>query len=239
MNPNDDKLAVEDHRFDLLADGELDATERRALLSRLDDEPGGWRRCALAFLESQAWQEDLGSMLHKPSARPPAQAVPRRSWFGGRGTTLLAMAASFLVAMYLGSWIPRLRHSPSPVESPSVEVAGGLEELREPERQIVRTEAPPAENLERPDVFPDSVPWQMVTDSESYPLPVVRRDRLDPRWIENLPAPVPLDLVRELERDGHRVQRHRELRPYRMPDGSRLVVPVDQYDVHYVGRPAL
>jgi len=42
----------DDRRFDLLVDGELSERQRRELLAGLDHEPGGWRRCALAFFRS-------------------------------------------------------------------------------------------------------------------------------------------------------------------------------------------
>src|SRR5947208_659233 len=45
--------------LDRLVDGEVAEPERRALLSRLEQAPAGWRRCALAFLEAQAWREAL------------------------------------------------------------------------------------------------------------------------------------------------------------------------------------
>src|SRR5437773_2733963 len=45
--------------LDRLTDGEVPEPQRRALLSRLEQSPGGWRRCALAFLEAQAWREAL------------------------------------------------------------------------------------------------------------------------------------------------------------------------------------
>src|SRR5262245_31691950 len=43
--------------IDLLVDGELGEEERRELLRRLDEVPGGWRRCAFSFLEAQVWRE--------------------------------------------------------------------------------------------------------------------------------------------------------------------------------------
>ena len=51
MNENFD-LTVQ---LDRLADGELPAEDYRALLAALDVEPNGWRRCALALLEAQAF----------------------------------------------------------------------------------------------------------------------------------------------------------------------------------------
>jgi hypothetical protein len=45
--------------LDRLVDGEVAEPQRRALLSRLEQSPDGWRHCALAFLEAQAWREAL------------------------------------------------------------------------------------------------------------------------------------------------------------------------------------
>ena len=59
MNTNSDNTSLDDPRFDRLVDGELSEPERRELLAGLDSEPGGWRRCALAFLESQCWKQSL------------------------------------------------------------------------------------------------------------------------------------------------------------------------------------
>ena len=45
--------------IDRLVADDLDADARRALLLQLDAHPDGWRRCALAFLEDQAWRSAL------------------------------------------------------------------------------------------------------------------------------------------------------------------------------------
>lgn len=42
---------------DLLVDGELPDAERRALLERLDATNGGWKLCAIAFLEAQTFRQ--------------------------------------------------------------------------------------------------------------------------------------------------------------------------------------
>ncbi len=77
-----DEFHHDDRRvLDRLVDGELGVDERRELLAALDDEPGGWRRCALAFLEAQAWRWQLGRMAGEPlvaqvSARPGPRRAP-------------------------------------------------------------------------------------------------------------------------------------------------------------------
>ena len=75
--------------FDRLVDGELTADERRALLASLDSRPDGWRRCALAFLEAQAWGSDFRQMVREsdraqgmnasPAVRRPSSGWPRAS----------------------------------------------------------------------------------------------------------------------------------------------------------------
>ena len=62
--------------------------------------------------------------------------------------------------------------------------------------------------------------------------------RLDEGWLRNLPGELPVDLLQALERTGHSVQRSRRLVPMPLEDGRRVVVPVDQFDVHYVGNKA-
>lgn len=100
--------AVNDDRnrlIDRLVDGALTASDRQALLTRLDAEPGGdgWRRCALAFLEAQAWREALG-----PVARSalPVEVAPGGARRGFRRVARLAVAAGVLGAFALG-WLAR------------------------------------------------------------------------------------------------------------------------------------
>src|SRR5262245_28378888 len=96
-NPMDDEI-----RFDRLVDGQLSGDEYRALLASFDDEPGAWKKCALAFLEAQALASELGGIrrsldLHNDSAAD-LQPAPRRHAMWGDVPPLLAVAASFLLA---------------------------------------------------------------------------------------------------------------------------------------------
>ena len=115
-------MNTDDTRFDRLVDDELSEEERRELLGRLDDEPSGWRRCALAFLEAQCWRQALGETpslrdslgaalqsTGKNADETPAIPIetPRRAVWLGRVKMLSAMAASFLVAMWLGTMAHR------------------------------------------------------------------------------------------------------------------------------------
>ena len=102
MNPDDALWSTaDDELFDRLVDGELSEPERRDLLARLDVAPGGWRRCALAFLESQCWQQALGHFRQHTESQA-ARRSDRKTLPWSRTSTLMAMAASFLVALALG-----------------------------------------------------------------------------------------------------------------------------------------
>lgn len=92
--------ATDPAMIDRLVDGELEEAERASLLRSLDREPDGWKRCALAFLESQAWREAAGEGAMRPAlpgpggaARAPQPVLLRR---------LMAVAAMVAVAFCVG-----------------------------------------------------------------------------------------------------------------------------------------
>ena len=64
--------------FDRLADGELSPADQRALLAALDDEPGAWRRCALALVEAQVLRRSSAPGAMRPRLRPPSPNRRRR-----------------------------------------------------------------------------------------------------------------------------------------------------------------
>lgn len=53
--------------LDRLVDDELDDAQRRELLALMTRDSDGWRRCALAFLESQSLGRELKSLRHSTS----------------------------------------------------------------------------------------------------------------------------------------------------------------------------
>src|SRR5437660_9434314 len=105
-----------DNRIERLVDGELSVEGYRALLASLDDEPDGWKRCALAFLEDQALAGEMGAIRRRldlreqqvPETPPQKQPRPLDSRVWRQMPMLLAMAASLLAAFALGVVAPRL-----------------------------------------------------------------------------------------------------------------------------------
>ena len=229
MNPIDrDVSSDNDHRFDLLVDGELSESQRRELLAGLDDEPDGWRRCALALLEAQCWQNEFGSMVGELDESAPAlrRSPPRRRHVG----PLLAVAASFLVALLLGSQLQPLWRGQPVDPAPQPQVADVTDDIVEPVPQPADT---------------PSTPWQMVSldavdgSGEPVQLPAIERETIDQQWLQGRPTAMPDEVLQALQQSGHRIRQHRQWLPLRMKDGRRLVVPVEQVDVRYVGLPTL
>jgi hypothetical protein len=97
---NTDRSGVTPALLDRLVDGELGEADRRALLVALDRELDGWKRCALAFLEAQAWQE---AARHESARRaaPDTLALASGPW-RLRLRQIVAVAAAVAVAFCVG-----------------------------------------------------------------------------------------------------------------------------------------
>ena len=95
------RIRIEGIVFDRLVDGELDEAARGALLRRLDHEPDGWKRCALAFIEAQAWREAMSTERGSGMASP-WDVGARRSHRLAALRQIVAVAAAVTVAFGVG-----------------------------------------------------------------------------------------------------------------------------------------
>jgi hypothetical protein len=235
---------LDDRVFDLLVDGELNEAARRELLSRLDREPDGWRRCALAFLEAQTWRSGLAYEVHESPAAP---AALRRTTEGHSLRRIrsivnrLWLSAAVLVAFGLG-WIVR---SAPPALAP---LASGKGQETAPE-PLTTTKSRPLEQDDTHDAaapaaaadevrLAGTIRWRLEQDGqqEEIEIPVLEGPGIDlQRLIEQPPAmSEPARLA--LERRGHKVETHRQLLTVNLKDGRSVVVPVDQVHVQFAGR---
>ena len=219
--------ADDDIRFDRLVDGELNEDEYRELLSSLDDEPGGWRRCAMAFLEAQAWSKELRAQHKEAEAAPvAATATSAKSNYAG---LLLAVAASFLCAFLLGL---QFRGGPSVAPQPPAFVDGSRSpSVDVPAESIVESGEPvmpPGPNraghvtlvMDRPD-----------GSSEEIDLPVFDVDNEYGRFLLENSTAIPAHLRRTLQDLGYEV--HRDLRwaPFELDEGRRMFVPYGEVEI--------
>ncbi|REJ64684.1 MAG: hypothetical protein DWQ31_20560 [Planctomycetota bacterium] len=216
--------------LDRLVDGEMDEAERRELLRSLDGADDGWRRLALAFVEAQTWRGDLGLLVAEGAAPAPgatatatsastsrADVEPAPSRFGGTPRLLLAMAASFLVALVIGL---QFRTSPrGPADSVAGQPAG----------------ASSADAVDGPSLASTDTQGTQVPAPSSAPIfPVGEGTLADYR--EQATAPlVPPNIADILRRLGGRIRQRRAMMPVEMEDGTQMLMPVEEVEVDYIG----
>jgi anti-sigma factor RsiW len=198
--------AGDERLIDRLVDGELPDAERRELLRRLEAEPGGWRRCALAFLEAQSWREAFAPLVAPtpPAAiQPAAVAQPRRRqprpW---RPVARLVGLAAGLAAAFVLGWAVR-----------------GGPAATAPDAGVTRVEAPAAAvPRERPQAAPVEVAAQEARPS----LPADPPARSDPA-------------LKQWEQRGYRAETQTRLVSLELKDGRKVDVPVREVRLQYVG----
>ncbi len=198
-------------RLDRLVDGELNLAQQRSLLKTIDAVPGGWKRCALAFLESRAWEEALAGTTSDPASttrtvtgrterRRPAA---RRSWW-----VAAASVAAMLVGMVIGGQTARWRtESVSPVAG-----AGDARQAATEPRD-------------------DPAAWRLVVDTADGKtvLPVYSPDAArapnvgetaSDRWWN--------ELSRELKQVGQPLDERQRWYSVSLDDGRQVLIPVDE-----------
>jgi hypothetical protein len=213
--------------LDRLVDGELSADERRALLAWLDDEPGAWRRCALAFVEAQSWRWQLSRLAAEPlvcktSADVLAATQKRRRRFWELS---LAVAAGLLVAFGLGTWFTSTQSAPTAEVVTPAPARIELATETEPEPA-----APAAE---------ESPKWETLTlaatdgvdPADQFQLRVLDSNESDEGWSLDEQSELPASLQSLLEASGLQVERQRRLLPIDLSDGRRMVVPVEEINI--------
>ena len=227
MNVLDEFHRDEQRLLDRLVDGELGQEERRELLASLDDEPGAWRRCALAFLEAQTWCWQLSQLAGEPilaqaSSGPVAvgtsPSTGRTTSFWGK---YLAIAAGLIVAFGLGTRFQAPGTLPPGASSAAVAQA--------------------AEDDSDPDVFesaddfdsdaPETLTLAAGDEADPFELQVVNASEDDQDFMADQVSAIPADFLLELKQAGLEVTSEKRLWPIDLSDGRRLIVPVEQIEI--------
>ena len=250
---------VDDDTLDCLVDGELDAASYRRVLRSLEQEPGGWKRCALSFLESQAWRAEVAPD-QTPSAKQttPLKQVTSAALGSSVGTRVgwgLAIAASWLLAFSIGMMS---RVGAGPGETPDVRLAGppsvaGPNRVAQSDN-VVQQDGDSLPAAEGPKSRPvvgqlagnsgslgslelrveDALGWK----SERVEVPVYAFDDDGVERLLSEQSQVPLEFVRAIERSGHRVLRTQHWIPVPLQDGDQVLVPIEQVEIVPVGQRA-
>jgi hypothetical protein len=220
----------DDILFDRLVDGELTGAERRELLASLDGRPDGWRRCALAFLEAQAWQREIPQLVSastNSSAGKPAEDVPLEpewsmNWY--------ALAASLLFAFTLGLALRDLPHSHQTRAPIPSNIAAVPQQLPAQAPQLAGA----------PHAGGDAVTlW--VRDEAGNPrqlrVPLVDATAMDQRLGLEFQSGLPADVREQLRDRGYQVESKRRYAPFVLDNGRPLVVPVEDTKIVPVSNP--
>jgi hypothetical protein len=217
-----EEQAHDDTVFDRLVDGELTTIERRRLLASLDDQPGGWRRCALAFLEAQCWSEGLDELLREPSASHSADekvgVLPAATFRPNRrlGVVWMTVAAGLLAALTLGL----IWRSGNPI-------AGN--NLAPMDRTIAQVIPPPASQSPGAASADALTLWVRDDTGNTRPLrvPLVDAGTLDQQLGLQFQSGLPGDVRSRLQDRGFDVQSKRRYAPLWLENGRPMIVPVE------------
>jgi hypothetical protein len=208
MNQDNNNFAL----IDRLASGELDEAARRDLFAWLDREPMHWRRCALALVEAR----ELADALDDWRAEMPPRVIPltRASARPRLGiNAAFALAASLMITFTLGVFARGFWIAPAPLVAQSPSPAShpaSVETPLESHRDTVK----------QSEMRPDK---SVATIAAAAPNEV-RSDAVSPY------------LRSQLERRGYQVISRPAQLPVVLPDGRRLMLPVDQLQLNYVGQ---
>lgn len=242
--------------LDRLVDGELNDRQYRELLLRLDNQPDGWRRCALAFLEAQAWRREMRMLRveedHEEARADEVRAPARRRRFAEWS---LAVAAGFLIAWSLGPLLPRDALTwPAGAEHGSNQVAPGPSLTRDaltasrPIGNTTSVEQPASAGADRvdeetalqiagmpepSDLNIESAETEIVRDAagQEWEIPVAAWSSQHAQWLNEEASAFPAELARALESLGTRIRRQRSLLPLETRDGRRVVVPIERVEI--------
>lgn len=249
--------------LDLLVDGELNEARRRELLSRLDVEPDGWRRCALAFVEAQDFHRELNCLIGREATwrqngspvstvgrifnpsehtdglkiHPTTTPIQSRK---NRFLRLLTVVATLVMAFGLG-WIVR---GPEEAKPQAAAMPLALNHVdQDPSSNDQRFEnAQPLQSDSNGPAAPIKVvgllTWNIDEGgkTKAIAVPVIEGPGIDEEWLRRQPPAVSQAALQTLERNGHKVAANRQLLTVNLNNGRRLIVPIDQLEVQFKNR---
>jgi len=229
------KLLDDDARFDRLVDGALSPAEYKAFVAALDDEPSGWRRCGLAFLEAQAWGKEFTAIRKaeqdgpKPATNPVELKTARRGWNLLSASSLLGVAVSLVLAFGLGL----LAHNRLfPARAVNQQVVAAPSQPGAAQGAAPTNSGAAASEIDQVHLVIDRgaglAPQEIVV-----PVDV---DKPGAQPFAQLEPAISDRVLRSLQSRGHRINRQQEYIPIDLEDGRQIIVPVDGYQITPVGR---
>jgi hypothetical protein len=233
--------------IDRLIDDELNDNQVRELLLALEAQPEGWRRCALAFVESQTLRRDLaGIAVCDTDAENDAEYELVPAGKASRGIRLpavawAALAAGLLLAFALGTttrgfWSDSI--ADRRVTGPEEMVA--TTENNSQESIGTKNNAQEANDLEtapaNKGMLMVSLPMDEGETAQSVKVPLVEGglEQLKTLFAEESAVLSAAERT-TLESTGHEIEQQRAFYPVKLDDGRQAVLPMDIVKVRYTG----
>lgn len=219
---------MNDLELERLVDGDLSPEEYRSLLTSLEDEQGGWRQCALAFLEDQALAGEFHSVraaLDLRGKRQEENFLPKSRRIDERWT-FFAIAASFLIALGVGIVGPRFL----PALWPDGRLAGNLGPQLGSESPVDNGAVHEIGNLR---LVMDDAGGESARSGQ---VPVYEVGSDVARYLSDQRPALGPEFIDLLRQNGFEVHREQQYFPASLEDGRQLIVPVEGYQITPVGR---
>ena len=240
MNHELDDLLLQ--RF---VDGELSEQRQQDILAGLEDDPGQWRRVALAFVEAQIWEGEYRAVAEEnrsagkeqpvrdnPAKKIPREKSPRRASETGRG--ILVLVASLLLAWGIGLWQGGLWDSRPYAAAPMAGRTPSAPAIEPGSAEALESIAIPDEPEIQPPVL-----RLTLDDAQSGQLETVDFPLQEHAFYDAYPGrPLSVvgdDLRRILAASGYRVNQEQQIVPVRLSNGRRGVLPVNYVNLKYEG----
>ena len=226
-------------QIDRLVDGELPSAERRAVLMALDHEEGGWRRVALAFLESQVLREGLARkspVVIEPGRGelPKVAPLPQPRQTSGNWRTVATFAICGLLLFGLGRLSIPVFNPVPPVQPLIPATYSSADAPRDDQQSPIMLAETKSPDVQRQQTLRLEL-GDSAENSQSVEVPVVEGMSLDPDELLKAPPVISDSLQRDLLRSGRRVYEHRQLYEVTLDDGRSGVVPISEVFVENVG----
>lgn len=248
---------INDQELDRLVDGELTEAAYADLMVRMADDPSNWRRCALAFLERQAWERELlewARPVRSQETRVTADRILEgecQDRVSSRGSAMRRVPAwsHWLAASLLGIIFSQIVHGLNEhgvfrgrdaTRSTQPLVTSNDDSQVPGDADVALKEQPAAQGTEAESSTPTDSPlanWALMlqearrTADGAWEMPVYdlhdRRGAAALHYASNFPR----DWEHQLKQAGHQVRRQRAYTPVQLDDGRQLVIPWEQVEI--------
>lgn len=231
-----DGTPLDQETLDRLVDGELSDDDYRDALRRLDGEVGGWRRCALAFLEAQAWSREIQTPVAAPPTKlaetdvAPTVPSPQPRKQLGWTAEALALCACALLAFAVGIGVRDLVTGGSDAPEPFID--GGQPHLVN--KRPLDSQVPQGAASAGLTITPESL--TLVVDGGETPqevtVPVMKLDEQSAPLLSGQHPIAPVGLRELLLRGGGKVLREERLvAPVQLRTGQHVLLPIEQWEI--------